>query len=319
MLRRGTKRKLSDLQDDPDRENSVFAGDIQPKSRYARKKNQGASAMEEYNPDPGRDGSKDFQKWATKFEKNCQKQTEQSKAVLKGFQEKVRDHANQVHQQQKQQRNKLIQECDTFLADFRNICSGALQAPAPSNKTQKGPQISGKDDHVLFRDGQYLISQSRTMLRDFKETDDRLENYKLEVPMARWKQDKRQMQELLASGRQRAEEIIEGLLIPNNYPAAKADKHGATDVHELKLFEEGHKALKGENWGIVAAEQATQLTSIVKKLLPGFSVNAVKGEFYGTQAEIWGFNRPRYEVPPYQISGQAMVAPLVVKALEQQN
>ncbi|RYP51752.1 hypothetical protein DL768_002975 [Monosporascus sp. mg162] len=276
MSRRGTKRKPSDLQDDLDREKSVFAGDIQPSSRNARKKDQRASAMEEYNPDPGRDGSKDFQRWATKFEKNCQKQTEQSKAVLKGFQEKVREHANQVHQQQKQQRNQL------------NICAGALQAPASSNKTQEGPQISGKDDHVLFQDAQYLISQSRTMLRDFKETDARLENYELELPMARWKQDKRQIQELLASGRQRAEEIIEGLLIPNNYPAAKADKHRATDVYELEFFEEGHKALKGENWGIVAAEQATQLTAIVKKLLPGFSVNAVKGESYGTQAEIWG-------------------------------
>ncbi|RYP58895.1 hypothetical protein DL769_008756 [Monosporascus sp. CRB-8-3] len=282
MSRRGTKRKLSDLRHDLDRESSIFAGDVQPKSRNARKKNQRASAMEEYNADPGRDGSKDFQKWATKFEKNCQKQTEQSKAALREFEDRVRDHANQVHQQQKQQRNQLIQDRDTFLADFRNICSGALQAPASSNKTQKGPHISGKDDHVLFQDAQYLISQSRKMLQDFRETDDRLKNYTLELPMARWKQDKRQMQELLASGRQRAEEIIEGLLIPN-YPKAKADKHGATDVDELKLFEEGHKALKGENWGIVAAEQATELTTIVKKLLPGFSVNAAKGEFYGTQ------------------------------------
>ncbi|RYP10406.1 hypothetical protein DL765_008102 [Monosporascus sp. GIB2] len=177
-----------------------------------------------------------------------------------------------------------IHDRDTFLADFGNICSGVLQAPASSNKTQKGPQISGKDDHVLFQDAQYLISQSRTMLRDFKETDDRLKNYKPELPMARWKQDKRQVQELLASGRQRAEEIVEDLLIPNNHRTAKADKHGATDVHELKLFEEGHKALKGENWGTVAAEQATQLTAVVKKLLPRLSVNAVSGESYGTHA-----------------------------------
>ncbi|RYO86210.1 hypothetical protein DL766_003568 [Monosporascus sp. MC13-8B] len=187
-----------------------------------------------------------------------------------------------------------IQDRDAFLADFGDICSGALQAPASSNKTQKGPQISGKDDHVLFQDAQYLISQSRTMLRDFKDTDDRLKNYKLELPMARWKQDKRQVQELLASGRQRAEEIVEDLLIPNNHRTAKADNHGATDVHELRLFEEGHKALKGENWGTVAAEQATQLTAVVKKLLPRLSVNAVSGESYGTQwvvAKPWLFPR----------------------------
>ncbi|RYP09717.1 hypothetical protein DL764_001143 [Monosporascus ibericus] len=284
MPRRGTKRKLSDLQDYLDRENSVFAGDIQPKSRNAPKKNQRAPAMEEYNPDPGRDGSNDYEAWATKFEKNCQKQTEQSKTVLKELQEKVRDHANQVHQQQKQQRDQLS--------------APKLNAPASSVTTQKGPQISGKGDHVLFQDAQYLISQSRTMLRDFKETDGRLENYKLELPMARLKQDKRQMQELLESGRQRAEEIIEGLLIPNNYPTAKADKHGATDVHELKLFEEGHKALKGENWGIVAAEQATQLAAIVKKLLPGCSMSAVKGEFHGTRPQFLTWFVYRYRFIP---------------------
>ncbi|RYP69441.1 hypothetical protein DL771_006093 [Monosporascus sp. 5C6A] len=246
MPRRGTKRKPIDSQDGLDRESSVFGGDVQPKSRNARKKNQRASAMEEHDLDLGRDGSK---------------HVSPNESLLGIF----------------------LRDCNTFLADFRGICSGALQAPATSNKTQRVLQISGKDDHVLFQEAQYLISQSRTMLRDFKEADDRLKNYKLELPMARWKQDKRQMQELLESGRQRAEEIIEGLLIPNNYPTAKADKHGATDVHELKLFEESHKALKGENWGMAAAEQATQLTAVVKKLLPGFSV---KGESYGTQPQF---------------------------------
>lgn len=155
-----------------------------------------------------------------------------------------------------------------FLSDIKNMCATALEASAKSGGNHKGGQISVKAHHVLFQDVQSLLSQSSTMLREFKETDERLKNYKLEPPVDRWKQDKRQMKDLLASGRQSAEEIVERLLIPNSYPTTKADKQGVTDTQDLKLFEESHKALKGENWGNTAAEQAAQIAAIVKRLLP---------------------------------------------------
>lgn len=160
-----------------------------------------------------------------------------------------------------------------FLNDIKNTCAIALEVPTKPGESQKGQQVAGKEDHVLYQDAQSLLSQSSAMLREFKGIDERLKNYKVDLPVAEWKQDKRQMKNLVANGRQEAEEIIERLLIPNSLPTPKTDKHGVADMQDLKFFEKSHKALKDDNWGATAAEQATQLAAIVERLLPEEGTN----------------------------------------------
>ena len=105
------------------------------------------------------------------------------------------------------------------------------------------------------------------MLREFKEMDERLQNRKPEFPLSAWKEDKASTKKMLASGRQRAEELVECLLVPNKYPTPKADKHGDVDA-PLLPFEGANRALEGKTWGVTAVEQAGQLTNIVKRLFP---------------------------------------------------
>ena len=105
------------------------------------------------------------------------------------------------------------------------------------------------------------------MIRDFKEMDERLQQHKPEFPLSVWKQDKADTKELLTFGRERGEEIVERLLLPNDYLTPKADKYSAGDAR-LQLFEEANRALEGRTWGIIATEQAVQLSTIVRKLFP---------------------------------------------------
>lgn len=136
----------------------------------------------------------------------------------------------------------------------------------------------GKEHHVLFQDAQSLVSQSSTMLREFKEMDERLEAHRLELPVSKWKQDKRLLLEMVDCGHQEAKSLIESLLVPNSRPAPKTDKPGFTDIQAMKLLEESNKAAQGENWGTTAAEQAAQLTTIVRKLLPEVATNKAENE-----------------------------------------
>ncbi|KAI1780464.1 hypothetical protein F4818DRAFT_6147 [Hypoxylon cercidicola] len=250
-MSRGTKRKANlQLSDESD---SLSIKDRKSKSKRL-------SRLEEYNEDEGRESSRSFQRWAEIFDNNTKGEAAKSKAFMKNFSAKVEKQTSRMKEYIQEQETKLTQSKEQSLMMFKNLYSVAALPPG----------VSSKEGHVLFKDAQAIISGSYSLLERFREADKQLKDHKVEFPTAKWKQDKQDIKDLLASGREYGEKLVENRLAPNTHPRPRHDKYSANEKENMaaELFKDSRKAPDGDNWGTVAADQVKRLTAIAKTIPP---------------------------------------------------
>ncbi|KAI0900494.1 hypothetical protein F4806DRAFT_491383 [Annulohypoxylon nitens] len=259
MSKRGLKRKpgLQLLSDEPD---SLFTEDNNSKrSKYgdAAKK---LSRLDEYDKDEGRESSRNFQQWAEIFESNTKGEAIKSKTFMKNFGERVRKQKDRVRLYMQEQEKVFTEGKGQVKEVFEKLLSAGVISPGTSSMK--------KETHVLFQEARSAISGGHTLLKQFREADEMLKNHKLDLPMEKWKQDGRDLKELLACGREHGEKLIESKLAPNSYPSPSPDKYKATEKDNMisELFKDSSKANDGDNWGTVATDQMEKFSAIAKTI-----------------------------------------------------
>ncbi|KAI1655765.1 hypothetical protein F4813DRAFT_391340 [Daldinia decipiens] len=261
MSKRVAKRKADPepLPDDP--EASITENNIKKKKTGT---NRRLSRLEEYDGDEGREGSRNFQRWAEIFEGNTQGEVTKSKTFIKNFGMKVKKQTDKVREYIQEQEKQLAQSNDKFVETFGKLYSETLLSYGPNGKARN----TTKENHILFQDAQSVISGSYTLLRKFKETDEQLKNYKFEFPTAKWKQDKQDMKDLLSCGREYGEKLAEDKLIPEAHISHQLDRYKGNERESMAsdLFKESRMALDEDTWGTVAAEQVKKFTAIAKSV-----------------------------------------------------
>ncbi|KAI1639403.1 hypothetical protein F4809DRAFT_596045 [Biscogniauxia mediterranea] len=270
MSKRGIKRR-AELDVVSDESDSLFVKDTNRKAgKTPRGKKKRLARLEEYDVDEGRAGSRQFQKWAELFENSTKGEANKSKMFMKNFQSKVKKNVDQVQDYIKQQEHRLEEDRDKYVTIFHNLFSTTVDACAPPG-LRKGSAATGKKEgHVLYETAQDILSKSASLLKQFTETDEKVQQHKVDFPTARWKQDKQDIKELLELGRQHGEQLVEDLLVPNMHSSLKHDQTQLSDNEKLAsdLFKDSHKALKGDTWGTVAADQVRQFKTLAKMVPP---------------------------------------------------
>ncbi|KAI1461148.1 hypothetical protein F4805DRAFT_454085 [Annulohypoxylon moriforme] len=259
MSKKGLKRKpgLQLLSDESD---GLFVKDNNAKRNKPSHTNKNLSRLDEYDEDEGRDGSRNFQRWAEIFDSNTKGEAIKSKTFMKNFGEKTRKQKDRV--------NLYMQELDKELATKKNQFVGGLEKLYSIASISPGKSGTSKEEHVLFKEVQSVISGGLSLIKQFKETDEQLKNYKLDLPTAKWKQDGRDMKELLACGREYGEKLIERKLAPKTYPSPQPDRYKAGEKDNLVsgLFKDSEKVTDGDNWGSIAADQVKTFAAIAKTI-----------------------------------------------------
>ncbi|KAI1497033.1 hypothetical protein F5X99DRAFT_413496 [Biscogniauxia marginata] len=266
MSKRGAKRKAeADLASDES--DGLFVSNTSHKTRKTtRGKRERLARLEEYDEDEGRAGSRGFQKWAELFENSTKGETNKSKTFMKNFQSRVKKNVDDMREYMQQQEDSLKQGQDKYVAIFQNLFSAAIDPSIAPNVSSKGTAITKKEGHVLYKETQDILSKSTSLLKQFTEMEEKMKKHKVDFPTARWKQDKQDIKELLDLGRQHGEQLAESLLVPNIYPSTKPDQSQQSDNEKLAsdLFKDSRKALEGDTWGTVAAEQVKRFKALAK-------------------------------------------------------
>ncbi|KAI1084406.1 hypothetical protein F5B20DRAFT_593477 [Whalleya microplaca] len=258
MPNRGRKRK-ADAELTSDESDSLFKSKETKKTKAISKKKR-LSRLEEYDEDEGRASSRGFQQWAEIFENNTKGEVSKSKEFMKTFRDETKKQADGVRDYMQKQEHQLIQKGEEFVRVFEKLYSTSA---LPYGTT-------GKEGHVLFTEAQRFVTGSRSLLKHFKDIEEGLKNQKLDLPTETWKNDKQELKEILAGGRQEGEKLIEGILAPNTYPSPKSAKYKASPNEELAsgLFKESRRFLDEDNWGTVAVDQVKKLTALAKTVPP---------------------------------------------------
>ncbi|KAI0843345.1 hypothetical protein F5Y06DRAFT_302593 [Hypoxylon sp. FL0890] len=266
MSKRGIKRKAG-LQSliDPDESDSLFK-DTNAKRSKPKDKNKRLSRLEEYVEDEGREGSRNFQRWAEIFESNTKGEVMKSKTFMKNFSVKVKKHTDRVREYMREREKKLTESKDQSAEVFEKLYSATVLPPGTSNASGSKAGGASKESHVLFKEAQAVMSGGYSLLKQFKETDEQLKTFKLEFPTAKWKQDKQDIKELLACGREVGEKLVEEKLAPKGYPSPQPDRYKVNEKEGVaaELFKDSRKGSDGDNWGAVAADQVKRFAAIAK-------------------------------------------------------
>ncbi|KAI1408160.1 hypothetical protein F5Y13DRAFT_205013 [Hypoxylon sp. FL1857] len=266
MPKRGIKRKAGLQLDSGNESDDLLVQDDTSKRTKLKGKSKRLSRLEEYVEDEGREGSRNFQRWAEIFESNTKGEAMKSKTFMKNFGAKVKKQTDRVRDYMQEQEKKLTENQDQFAEVFEKLYSAAVLPPGRPNKSDGKAGSASKDSHVLFKDAQDVISGGYSLLKQFKETDERLKNFKIELPTAKWKQDKRDIKELLTCGREVGEKLVEEKLASRRYPSPQPDRYKANEKENAanELFKDSRKTSDGDNWGVVAADQVKKLAAIAQ-------------------------------------------------------
>ncbi|KAI2632375.1 hypothetical protein GGR54DRAFT_583224 [Hypoxylon sp. NC1633] len=269
MSKRGTKRK-ADLELASDESEDALTKGASGGRIKQKRKSRRLSRLEEYDEDEGREGSRNFQRWADIFEKNIKVEATKSKTFMKGFEAKVKKQADRIRDYLHEQENRLDQSKDHLVTIFEKLHSAAILLDVTSGEPDGQARGGDKEGHVLFKEAQSIITGSQSLLQQFKETDEELKKHKVEFPTAKWKQDKQDMKDLLACGREYGEKLVDDRLAPSPLQPHQPNNHKASEKENLAsyLFEDSRKELGGDTWGAVAAEQFERVATIVKTVPP---------------------------------------------------
>ncbi|KAI5864270.1 hypothetical protein GGS23DRAFT_491046 [Durotheca rogersii] len=214
-----------------------------------------------------------FQHWADILEANVTAEVTRSGMFVKSFEEEVRKETEKVRGRMKEQDEQLAAEKKQFVVIFEELYSATATPYRPPSRPNTRCDGIGKEGHALYANAQAVMTESHALLKHFKETDERSGAYRIDFPASKWKQDKHEIKELLARGREYGERLVEDQLAPDTYQAPKFDacKANEEDDVALGLFKEGHKASYEDSWGMVAVDQVKRLTAVANTIpLKGF-------------------------------------------------
>ncbi|KAI0147099.1 hypothetical protein GGR57DRAFT_477885 [Xylariaceae sp. FL1272] len=227
----------------------------EPKNAASKKKAKQLARLEEYDEDLGRAGSQNFQKWAKLFENCTQEEAQKSKAFFNDFCKEVKKDATGLKALISQRRDEPVEDPEACTTAFEALCSNSAAA------------ITRREDHPLFTRTQTVIGNIHSLTTHMKnlEAEQLKQEMNMDNPATDWEQDRQEMKSLLDEADQRGQKLIEGMLNPGPYPSPERDDEDMDHNQRLaqSLYVDAQKALKGQTWGHVAAEQVHKLTSMI--------------------------------------------------------
>lgn len=110
------------------------------------------------------------------------------------------------------------------------------------------------------------MDDHRSLLKQFKLVEEQLSANKLELPMARWKQDKQDIGEVLDCSGRYGEGLVGSVLAPEPAASPMVSQRNAGENEQFvkELFKDSGDTLNGETWGRVAEDQLKQFSAIAK-------------------------------------------------------
>ncbi|KAI8634122.1 hypothetical protein F5Y19DRAFT_200310 [Xylariaceae sp. FL1651] len=266
MPKTGAGAAVVEIESDDSESIFVKVGNNRPTKAQSRSKRK-LARLEEYDADSGRAGSRGFQKWAQIFETCTHGEAEKSKIFLKAFRKDVRNKEDELKAFRKLKEHEFAQDQGKFAAVFKQLCStiaNTQQPPANGRMTQQ--DIPRKEDHPLFKQVQAIMEDYQSLMKQFQIMEEQLKDNQIDLPVTRWKKDKHDMKDLLASGGQHGEKIVESILAPHSVPLADTDQPGTSENEQIarELFKDSYTVLEGETWGHIAEDQVSRWVAIAK-------------------------------------------------------
>lgn len=125
-----------------------------------------------------------------------------------------------------------------------------------------------KKEHSLFQQAQAQREDVSSVLKQLKTDEAELRSDKLELPVAAWEQDMKDIKEVLEYGNRYGVALLGRALAPELMSSTELEQLGSCEKEQLvkDLFKDGHEVLTQETWGHVAEAQLRQLSDIVKTL-----------------------------------------------------
>ncbi|KAI0453213.1 hypothetical protein F5B21DRAFT_505605 [Xylaria acuta] len=238
---------------DGDESDSLFVGG-------SRSKKSKLSRLEEYDEDPGRAGSQNYQRLANMLENRTMKEASKSKIHLKKFRSEVKKRAMELKTYRQTQAQELAKGQEKSVAVFKKL---SQQLP-DGRAGQLG--LLRKEDHPLFKQARVNTESYQSLLKQFKLVEEQLKTNQLELPTAKWKQDNQDIRELLTCSGRYGETLIGSVLVPESAanPVTDQPNTGETDQVVKGLFKGSQDVLDGETWGQVAEDQLKHFSAMAR-------------------------------------------------------
>ncbi|KAI0974919.1 hypothetical protein F4678DRAFT_421247 [Xylaria arbuscula] len=228
--------------------------------RKPRNKNR-LSRLGEYDEDPGRAGSQRYRQMADTLKKVADK----SEAFLEKFQSEVKKRDVQLKAFRREKEKEFAKDQQKY-----STMMNQLSQQLPDRKNGRLGALR-KEDHPLFQKAQADSDSFKSVLKQLKMMEERLQSDKLELPTTTWKQDGQDMKELLAYGGRYGETLLGGVLAPELEANPEINLTGTSekDQRVKELFKNDRKILEEETWGHLAEDQLKQLSAIARTLPSG--------------------------------------------------
>ncbi|KAI2625491.1 hypothetical protein GGS21DRAFT_304622 [Xylaria nigripes] len=238
----------------------VTDGDNKPSQAQSRRRKNRLSRLEEYDEDPGRDGSKKYQKLAKMLDTCTTQEAGKTKAFLKEFRKSVTKRETELKTFRQKKEQEFIKGQEKFAAIFKQLSQQLSDGGAGALR---------KEDHPLFQQARTNMEDHQSLMEQFKLVEEQLNSNKLELPVVRWKKDEQEIKELLACSSRYGEALVGTALAPGS--AAVVDRLDASEEDRFakELFKDCQKTLvDGETWGYVAADQLKHFSAIARMVPP---------------------------------------------------
>ncbi|KAI0860305.1 hypothetical protein F4860DRAFT_226345 [Xylaria cubensis] len=232
--------------------------------RRPRSKKNKLSRLEEYDEDPGRAGSQKYQKLANILENHTTKEARNSKAYIKEFRSMVKEKGMELKAYRQKQKQELAEGQEKSPAVVKELSQQLSNGQAG----QLG--LLRKEDHPLFKQAQVNTEVYQSLVKQFDLLEEQLKNDKLELPVAKWKQDNEKIREFLTCSGKYGETLIGNVLVPESAanPAVDQRSTGEGDEFVKYLFKDCQDVLDGETWGQVAEEQLKHFSAMARTVQP---------------------------------------------------
>ncbi|KAI1431738.1 hypothetical protein GGR50DRAFT_677918 [Xylaria sp. CBS 124048] len=252
------KAKMADIVDQESDNPFVTDNDPKPNRKQPRRKKNRLSRLEEYDEDPGRDGSKKYQRLAKMLESCTTQETGKTKAFLREFRKNVTKQETELKAFRKKKELEFTKSQEKIDAILKEV-----------SQELDGGQLGAlrKEDHPLFQQARTNTEDYRSLIERFELMEEQLKGNKLDVPVARWKQDKQEIKELLVCGGRYGETMVGSALAPGSAGVGQLD---ASEENRFarELFRDCQETLDGETWGDVAESQLKQFSFMAKTMSP---------------------------------------------------
>ncbi|KAI1825722.1 hypothetical protein F4861DRAFT_500447 [Xylaria intraflava] len=229
--------------------------DIRPIQAQSRRKKSRLARLEEYDEDPGRDGSKKYQRLAKMLETCTTKEAGKTKSFLREFCKNVTKREAELKAFKQKKDLEFVKGQEKFDVIFKQLSQRRADGELGALR---------KEDHPLFQQARTNMEDHQSLMEQFKLVEEQLNANKLELPVARWKKDEQEIKELLSCGGRYGESLVGNALAPGSVVVVRQTEASEEDKFARELFKGCQKALDGETWGDVAEDQLKQFSAIAR-------------------------------------------------------